>query len=847
MNFKQALSANQLYTRCDTSLFNFETTVELAPLADPLGQERAIAAINFGVGIPQEGYNLYVLGKSGVGKRHLLQGVIEPIAKNASTPSEWAYLYNFDDPQHPICISLPPGTGIQLRSDLKNFCEELFHAIRAAFRSEVYSSQEKHIEASYRKRENEAFIKLEKSAHKKNIAFLRTENGFAFAPVRDNHVIEPHEFQKLPEDQQRQINDDIDSLQSKLQVLVETLPLWQQEARQHYKELAAKTARLAVSYLIDNLKDKYHTHHHLTDFFNRIEQDIVDNIDVFRRPEVIEAGISETTDPQKFPPIKHYQINLLTDRSSIQGAPVHYVDHPTHDNLIGKTEYLSHMGTLVTDYTLIRPGALHHANGGYLIIDAHKLLTQAHAWEALKRALTSGEIVIQSLAQDLGLISTVSLEPEPIPLRTKVILLGERDLYYLLAEHDPDFEQLFKVAVDVEDQIARTADNTGAFAKLIASVARQHHLLPFHRSAVARIIEHSARHIEHAHKISIHMGLIIDVMVESSYWAKLQKASTVDATHVETAIRQQDYRHGRIPERLQEGIIDGTTLIDTTGSAIGQINALTVIGYGSRIFGLPSRVTATARAGDGKLLDIEHEADLGGEIHTKGVLIFSHFMAARYATHKSFSVSASVGFEQSYGGVEGDSASAAELCAVLSAIANIPLKQNLAVTGSINQHGMIQVIGGINEKIEGFFDICVKRGLTGDQGVIVPRHNIQHLMLKQEVITAVEQEKFHIFAVDHIDEMLELFTGMSAGQRDENGEFPEDSFNYAVEEALIKMAEQIHPPDSKDDDEDEEDEDEEDEEKNVSSDDSSSPEKTGEDKAAPDNDPQKPDEQPDTK
>lgn len=793
MNHLHALLPTQLYRRCPLEQLTFNTTQELPDLDEPLGQERAASAIHFGVSMRRKGYNLFVLGPTGGGRHSLVQKLVKSIAADMPAPGDWCYLHNFDNPQKPFAINMAAGTARQLKNDLKHMIDDIATAIPAAFASKVFTAQEKEIEERYRNRQDEAFRALEEEALRHHIAFARTDNGFAFAPLRAGHILRPEEFTKLDHAQQEKYGQAIEMLQNKLHELLDEIPKWQQEMRANIRELITKTTRLAVSPLAMRVHDNYAALPAIQHHIEKISQNIVENIELFRAQDSPDSLFPLT--PGTLPGLlRHYQINVLVDHADTRGAPVVYSSNPTHDNLLGKTEYLAHMGTMITDFMLIRSGAFHQANGGFLIIDAHKILAQPYAWDALKRTLMENKVTIESLAETLGLIHTVTLEPETISIDLKVILLGERFVYYLLCELDPDFAKLFKVAADFDEEIERNDSNSMKLACLIATQVRADNMRSFDKTAVARVIEHCARMVEHADKLSVHLGHITDLLHESDYWAGVDGRATVTANDVEKAIAQQYYRTDRVRHKLLEHVIEGSTLIDTSGMRVGQINGLSVINLGHRWYGMPSRITATARPGEGKLIDIEREAELGGEIHTKSVIILTHYLASRYARTKPLSLMASVGFEQSYGEVEGDSASVAELLALLSAISNIPLKQNLAVTGSLNQLGEIQVIGGVNEKIEGFFDICAERGLTGDQGVVIPAANAKHLMLKKEIVEAATEGKFHIYAVNHIDDAIELFSGMPAGERGDDGQLPENTFNYAVELQLLVMAELVQPP-----------------------------------------------------
>jgi lon-related putative ATP-dependent protease len=561
------------------------------------------------------------------------------------------------------------------------------------------------------------------------------------------------------------------------------------------RDLNREVTMFAVGHVIDNLQGKYREFPEVVAYLEAVEKDIVEHFDEFLAAIVEQpktAGDGEATPPSagRDDRFRRYQVNVLVDRSGLAGAPVIYEDNPTFANIVGVVEQLAQMGALVSDFTLIKPGALHKANGGYLVLDADKILGQPYAWEALKRALRSYEIRIESPGQMMNLISTVTIVPEPVPLDIKVVLVGDRRIYYLLAEHDPEFDELFKVAADFEDDMRWTTDTAAAYARLIATMVRREGLRPFDRNAVARAIEHGARMADDASKLTMRLGTLADTLREADYWAAEQGRNLVNDVDVQRAIDAQRRRADRVSERSQEMIERGLVLIDTAGERVGQINGLSVMSLGNFAFGKPTRITAKVRLGRGEVVDIERQVALGGPIHSKGVMILSAFLSSRYATDRPLSLWASLVFEQSYGGVEGDSASSAELYALLSALAGVPIKQSFAVTGSVNQHGQVQVIGGVNEKIEGFFELCSVRGLTGDQGVLIPKGNIQHLMLRPEVVDAVTAGRFHVYPVTTIDEGIEILTGVPAGAPDGNGRFPDGSVNRRVEDRLIALAEQ---------------------------------------------------------
>ena len=672
--------------------------------------------------------------------------------------------------------------------------EELRSAIPAAFESEDYRTRRQVIDSELKERHENAFGEIRRRAEEKGIGLLRTPTGFVFAPVRNGEVLSPEELEQLPEAERRQIESDMLDFQQQLQAAMREAPRWEKEIREKIKVLNREVTNFAVGHLIEELRSKYTELPEIVSYLNAMQQDILENLDEFLNPPDGSAaapmGLSHRRPLKHSPFFRRYEVNLLVDHSQTHGAPVIYEDHPTYPNLMGQVEYTAQMGALVTDFTLIRSGAFHRANGGYLILDAAKVLQQPFAWEGLKRALYSSQIRVESLGQMLGILSTVSLEPQPVPLNVKIVLVGDRLLYYLLCHYDSEFSELFKVAADFEEQMDRSPENNLLYARLIATVAKQKQLLPFDRAAVARVIEHSVRVAGDTEKLSTHSRTLEDLLREADYWARQRRHTVVCPTDVQEAIDAKIHRLDRIRQRMQEEIQRGTILIDTEKEKIGQVNGLSVIQLGDFAFGHPARITARVRLGRGEVVDIEREVELGGPIHSKGVLILSGFLGSRYAADRPLSLSASLVFEQSYSGVEGDSASSAELYALLSALAEIPIRQSLAVTGSVNQHGQVQAIGGVNEKVEGYFDVCRARGLTGQQGVLIPASNVRHLMLRHDVVKAVADGKFHIYPVETIDQGIEILTGAPAGERDGAGHFPEGTVNHRVEARLIELAEE---------------------------------------------------------
>jgi lon-related putative ATP-dependent protease len=781
----QPISPELLHKACNPDEFSFETTDELADIGIIIGQERALQAIHFGVGIQQKGFNVFALGPPGIGKQTAVQEAVTRQAESQSAASDWCYLNNFSQPSRPRALPLPAGQGKIFVRDVEQLIEDVSNAIPAAFQAEEYRVRAEEIEEESKEREAKALNELRLEAQKQRITLIETPAGFAFAPVDDkNHeVLNTEGFKQLPETERQAIQENIARLHQQLQKILRQFPAWRKETREKLKALHRDIAQYSVNFLIGDLKATYAQIAGVVSYLDELQQDIIDRVDDFLpKSEAAPPGLLGQSPPAN--PLQRYKVNLLVDHGGEQTAPIIYEGLPTHGNLLGRVEYQAHMGTLVTDFTMIKAGSLHRANGGYLILDAREVLLQPFAWDSLKRTLQAGMIRIESLERALSLISTVSLEPEPIPLRVKIILTGDRLLYYLLNQYDPDFRSLFKVAADFEESFDRADDGHQVYARVIGSLARRNKLRPLERQAVSRVIEHSARLVGDSAKLTTHLRSLADLLKEADYWAGQAARTVISRDDVQAAIDHQIYRADRVRERIYETIRRGTVFIATDGEKVGQINGLSVLTLGDFSFGQPSRITATTRLGDGKIIDIERETQLGGALHSKGVLILSSFIAARYARANPFSVVASLVFEQSYGMVEGDSASLAELCAILSSLAETPIRQSFAVTGSVDQHGRVQPIGGVNEKIEGFFDICKAKGLSGTQGVLIPAANAIHLMLRRDVRDAASAGQFHVYSVQSVDEALTLLTGVSAGVPDASGHFPAESVNGRVEKRL---------------------------------------------------------------
>ena len=795
MTSPEPLPSAALYRRCDPAQFRFATTEAIADSDKVIGQERAMAAVRFGVGMRRKGYNLFALGPSETLRHTIVREYLENIAAGEPIPADWCYIHNFADPRQPNALKLPPGRAARLSAAMSALIDELRIALRATFESDEYRNRRQMIEGTFRQQQESSLEALQETARAKHIALLRTPAGLVFAPMREGEVLSPEDFNKLPKKEQNRIKADVEALQKELQESLQRMPIWEKELREKIRELNREVTRYAVGHLIGGLRDANRDLPQVTAYLDAVERDIIDNaLDFLRSPgpqEGAEQPINPalSLDPDQPPSFRRYRVNVIVDQSDATGAPVVYEDIPSLSNLIGRIEHLSQFGALITDFNLIKPGALHRANGGYLLMDARKVLMEPLAWEELKRALRADEIRIDGLAQRLSLISTVSLEPEPIPLEVKIVLVGDRMLYHLLSAYDPDFESLFKVPAEFNDRMDLTPEAVDDYARLIAKLARREKLRPLDPGGVARVIEYGVRLADDNEKLTVHIRHILDVLGEADYWAGQAGVGVIAAPHVQQALDAKVYRLDWVREQVQEQIRRGTVLIDTAGAVAGQINGLSVMQVGSFAFGRPSRITARVRLGKGEVIDIERQVELGGPLHSKGVLILSGYLGARFAADRPLTLSATLVFEQSYGGVEGDSASSAELYALLSALAGLPINQNFAVTGSVNQMGQVQAIGGVNEKIEGFFDICAAKGLSGEQGVLIPASNVKHLMLRPDVVEAAARGRFRIFPIERVEEGIELLTGTPAGTPGADGKFPSHTVFGRVEARLAQLAE----------------------------------------------------------
>lgn len=778
------LTSDVLYQVCDLGALEFQSTADLDPLTNSLGQQRALEAIEFGIDIDQPGFNLFLIGSTGLGKQEMVQKMLAQRGKEVDSRADWCYVNNFANPQKPRVLKLPVGLGQKLRSDMESLVEDLLTSLPSSFQSDEYRNRLQEIEQELQDRQEHAFGELNRKAEKKGIVIVRTPGGYTMGPAINGRPLDQEEYEKLSDDEKQRVEREIMELQKDLQAIIRDIPLVEREHHQRVKALSEDITRHTVEQLIAWMENRYHDLPEIMEYLDEVKQSAIKNVAAFLPSERTRDTDNIASRVAEF---HAYSVNVIVDNADTEGVPVIFEDNPTYQNLIGRVEYISQMGTLITDFTLIKPGSLHLANGGYLMLDAHKLLTHGFAWEGLKRVLKSGEIKIQSLEQMLSLANTVSLEPESIPFNVKVILMGEPRLYNLLRAYDHEFDELFKVAADFARSMPRDERNVQDYARMLAAMQRECGILPLDRDSVARVIEEASRAAGDNEKLSLQLHDMRDLLSEAGYWAAKEKHELIQRIDVERALDQQRYRQDQYRELLQEQVLRGIRLIDTEGVRVAQVNALSLLQVGGHVFGQVSRITATARLGRSGVVDIEREAKLGGEIHSKGVMILSSYLADRYAANQPLPLAASLTFEQSYGKVDGDSASAAELCVLLSALGEIPLHQSFAVTGSINQLGEIQAIGGVNEKIEGFFDICAARGNGETHSVIIPAANRVHLMLRQEVRSAVDRGEFRIFPVERVEQVMQLLSGMEPGEPDDKGKYPTDSFNYRIQKRIEKL------------------------------------------------------------
>lgn len=776
---------SELHKVCPPQSIDIQRGPDEPAPSNTLGQQRAIDAIRFAMQVGSEGYNVFVLGPLGSHRHGLVEELAKDSAREKCAPDDWCYINNFADPERPRALRLPAGKGAEFRGNMQALIAEIRLAIPAAFENEDYGNQVKALEGETQEELEGLWGSLHEQAKREGIAVLQTPTGYVLAPLAEDKVIDDKEFEKLPKKRQKSIKESIQRLSEELEARIESIPKIRKRLRERIRALDQEVTAHAVNVLLGELKNKYEELPAVLDYLEEVQRDIIDNSQAFRQTESPALSFLVHDSSAVF---ASYEVNLIVSNEAGATAPVIYEPNPSYPNIVGKIEHRAEMGALLTDFRLVRSGALLQANGGYLVLDIHRVLGRPFVWEALKQALFSKQVRIESPSEIMGFATTATLKPEPVPLDIKIVLIGERWLYYLLSTYDREFGDLFKVAADLDDDIERSTGNVTAYAQLIGDRIQQRNLLPFDNAAVAKVIEQRARHAEDSERLSMHMRSLDDLLIQADHWARQRDANGVTVEDISEAIRHREQRQNRLQNKVIDAIKRDTLLIDTTGECVGQVNGLSITDLGEYRFGHPVRITATTRIGKGDVVDIEREVKLGGAIHSKGVMILAAALSARYAPDVPLSLNGSIVFEQSYGGVEGDSASVAEFCALLSSISGVPLRQNLAVTGSVNQLGRVQAVGGINEKIEGFYELCKERGLDGSHGVVIPYDNLKHLMLAEEVVDAVRNKKFSVYAATQVDEVIEILTGKQAGERDEQQEFPPETINRLVEDKLIDYA-----------------------------------------------------------
>lgn len=788
---KYLVPASRLRTPIDLSLIPFETTEDLAPLEVTIGQDRALKALTFGLRMPQKGYNIYASGIPGTGKSTLVCNTIRVLAEQQSVPPDWCYVYNFQRPENPCAVSLAAGEGRRFQQDMDHLVQFLTRKIPEMFQSKEYVEERDQILEKGNRAKQVLFEEIAEKGRDHGFEIKSTRTGFSFTPAKKGKRMTQDELRQLPVEEQKRI----EKKQKVISVDLRGLMLNFQELDRETEEELETFNRDAVRYLLEgtfrDLRETYKDHEKVSFYLNEVHEDLLQNYKNFLPIQQEAAQLLSQVEEQEDRTRIRYRVNLLVDNTKTQGAPLIEVSQPTYPNLVGRIEKKARFGTLQTDFTLMRAGSILKANGGYLVVHILDLLTHPFSWEALKKILEKRELVVEDMGELYGVLSTSGIKPEPIPVDLKVVLIGNSYLHAFLQEYDEDFFKLFKVQADFNTRTHRTDGEMEKYIRFAARICKEEGLLPCDRSAMEELLGLLSRMVEHQERLSLRFNEVSNLIREASFWAAESGAEVVSGEHVEKAFAEKIYRSNLYEERIQEEIDERVLMIDVEGSRVGQVNGLVVYSIGDYAFGKPSRITSRAYLGRKGVVNVERESELSGKTHSKGVMILSNYLGGHYAHSHPLSLSAGLTFEQSYGEVDGDSASAGELVALLSSIAGVPVRQSLAITGSINQHGEIQPIGGVNEKIEGFFQTCRNRGLTGEQGALIPHQNVKHLHLSREIVQAVEEGRFNVYQVHHVEEALELFTGMEAGVRQEDGTFPPGTLNARIADSLQEMHEKM--------------------------------------------------------
>jgi len=785
----QKLDYTQARRKCPPGFIACESTMDLEPLIEIIGQERAVQALRFGLDIKEEGFNVYVAGMPGTGKKTAIMTYLEQLAKDMPVPSDWCYVWNFEEDDKPNALSLPSGMGSQFRDDMARFVEEMRKALVAAFESEDYADQREETLKRFEEQKAELLKELNQKAMEAGFVLQRSQIGMLIVPVINGQPINEQQFAILPQKIKDEIAENRSKLQEDLRSAFRRIREIDREAEAAIDEFNKGVASYAMDHMLQSLRDKYGDIEDCDVYIDSVRDDILANLDqIIGSQKEPESPFSFMMRPTP-DPTERYRVNLIVDNSKLEGAPVVIEMNPTHNRLFGTTEKEARFGALVTNYTMIRSGSAHDANGGFLVIPVEDLARNPGSYETLKRTIVNKKLEIEELAEWLGYVTTKSLRPEPIPFDAKVILVGDSRIYYMLYQLDPEFKKIFKVKAEFDTTMDRDEENVQQYAKFMCTLCNKEGLKHLDSSGIAAVVEYSSRLASDREKLSTQFAEVSDIIREANYYAQEVGSDIISEDHVMQAVEAKVYRSNLIEEKLEEMIERGTILVDTDGEKVGQVNGLAVLGIGDYMFGKPSRITASVGVGKEGIIDIERQAEMGGPTHTKGVHILTGFLTNRYAKKHPLSVAARLTFEQNYSGVEGDSASSTETYSLMSVLSGVPVKQGIAVTGSVNQKGEVQAIGGVNQKIEGFYELCKFRGLDGSHGVVIPESNVKNLMLKEEVVEAIKEGKFNVYPVKTIDEGIEVLTGVPAGDLGDDGAYPEVTVNYLAQKRLDELAE----------------------------------------------------------
>jgi lon-related putative ATP-dependent protease len=786
---KFELKPAELRSTCDPKMFTFKNTAEVNPLDKVIGQERAVQAIEFGLNMKSPGYNMFVTGIEGTGKSTIIRDIVNEHAKKLTSPVDWCMVNNFKDEYRPKSISVPTGKATRFCKKMGDLIDDLKKELPKAFEHESYHQRQSEIQKKYSGQQKNIFKNLEASAAEKNVQINRTKTGYQTIPVVKEKAISPEEFLALPKEKQAKIEENIATVQSEIDSTIREINKINQAMNSQIEKLMEEIALFVVKQRIDVIRDAFKKCKDILLYLDEVQADILENVKDFIASPEAKSPIEGLMFQAAKPSFLRYKVNVLVDQKSLKGAPVVFEANPTYHNVFGQIEKRAYMGTITTDFSMVQAGSLLKANGGYLIMEIESILMIPFVWEALKRALQNKLLFIEDVTSGMG-YGTSSLRPEPIPLEVKVILLGSYHLFHLLQNHDSKFNKIFKVRADFDHEVEKNDDSIQKYARFIARSCKEEGLLPLTPKGVAAVVEHGEKYISNKFKLSIRFGPIMGILREADYWARKRNGRLVTDKDVVRAYNEYRFRYNLYEEKMHESYVDDTIMIDVEADVVGQVNALAVFQIGDISFGRPSRITAETYMGKQGVINIEREAKLSGKTHDKGVLILSGYLGRTFAQNYPLSLSISITFEQSYSGIDGDSASSTELYAIISSLSDIPIHQGIAVTGSVNQKGKIQAIGGVNQKIEGFFDVCKAKGLTGKQGVLIPRANVKNLMLKKKVVDAVKKGLFHVYRVSTVEQGIEILTGAPAGIPDQDGNYSEGSVYGKVQEKLKRYLEQ---------------------------------------------------------